>query len=156
MKLIMVLGAFLFVVMAQSEVLNLKAEYAIPVKNATDFQLNKFTLSNYVIDIKSPTDVSLYFAFPEDMVGRTDQQFAFKLTSVLENETKVLTGPQGKAVCKGKWIQAECTIILKKVRINEKKLKEILNQKYGPSESDRQFQLLKDFGNDPIGASKIL
>lgn len=145
-----------FLTQVQADVLNLKAEYSIPVTNQADFALNKFLVTEYQIDVRSPVDATLTFTLPEDMVGRPDQKMTFKTSAVLEDNTKILTGSSGTAICKGKWIEAQCTFVFKKVKVNQLKLKDILDQKLSPEESQRQLQLVLRFSNDPIGVTRII
>jgi hypothetical protein len=156
MKINLFLAAFFLSLLSQADVLNLKAEYSIPVTNPADFAINKFLISEYQIEVRSPVDATLTLTLPEDMVGRSDQKMTFKTTSILEDNTKILNGSSGTAVCKGKWIEAQCTFVFKKVKVNQNKLKEILDQKLSPEESQRQLQLVLRFSNDPIGVSKII
>lgn len=141
---------------AQTKVLSLHVEYEVPVTLAADLDVNKFLISDYVIDIPNANEATLRMKFPEDMTGRTDQKFEFKLTSVLSNEVKVLSGANGKVMCKGPWASAECTFVLKHISIDRINLQEVLAQKHDTQESHRRFQLLEKLSNDPIGVTRVL
>ena len=156
MKKIIFILATLGFSLSQAEIFNLKAEYSVPVPSAADFDLNKFLISDYQIEVRSTADATLTFTLPEDMVGRSDQKMVFLSTAILEDSTKILKGPSGTAVCKGPWTQAQCTFVFRKVKIDEAHLKDVLKLKLNPQDANRQLHLIQRFGNDPIGVSKIL
>ena len=138
------------------EILNLKAEYEIPVTDPADFTLNKFIINDYQIDVQSATDATLAFTFPEDMLGTTNQTVVFKTVSVLEDNTKNLSGNSGTAICKGPWGKAQCTFVLKNIGIDTENLRTLLKDKLTPDELERQINLITEFSVDPIGISKII
>ncbi len=156
MKKYILISLFMTSLNVFGEILNLKAEYEIPVTDPADFSLNKFIINDYQIDIHSATNVALAFTFPEEMVGTKDQTVVFKMVSVLEDNTKILSGNSGTAICKGPWGEAQCTFVLKNININTENLRNLLKDKLTPDELERQINLITDFSVDPIGISKII
>ena len=138
-----------------AETVYLAAQYSVPVTNEEDFALNTFTLENYKVDVISKTEAVMSFDLPADMTGVANQTLKFKLKSKLQDNTKILTSTNGKAICKGPWINMQCDFVFKKIATDEAQLKRIVSEKLPADQAAARLKILREFSNDPIGVAKI-
>ncbi len=138
-----------------AETLILNAQYSIPVTSNEELAVNTFDLANYQVNIESDSQALMSFDLPEDMTGVRGQKLKFALKGKLADGTKILSSRNGKAICKGLWVNMECSFVFKNINTNERELKKIVKAKMPAHELEMRLKLLKSFSNDPIGVAKV-
>ncbi len=147
---------FLISLRSHSEILNLKANYFIPVKNESDLNFNSFSLENYEVELFDDGQAQMRFELPQDVTGEIGYFYVLDLKKKSSPTTKLLVGQKAKALCDGPWTQMKCTIQFDPFKINSSNLKTILNEQLSPSDALTKFKILSEFSSDPIGLAEII
>ncbi len=156
MKKQILLAAFISVVsFARADVILLNAEYSVPTLIADELKVNTFTLENYQVETFPDGTATMKFKLPKTMVGHDQHKFDLQLVGLSEDSTKILSSPNAKAVCKGPWINMNCSIAFTKLSLDKKELKQVLLQNFGADEANVRLKLLFKFNTDPIGTVKV-
>lgn len=152
-----ILSAILFSLfsLAHADVILLNAEYSVPTLISDELKVNTFTLENYQVETFPDGNATMKFKLPKTMVGHDQHKFELKLVGLAEDSTKILSSPSAKAVCKGPWINMNCSIAFTKLSLDKKVLKQVLQQNFEADEANVRLKLLSKFNTDPIGTVKV-
>ena len=154
-KQILLVAFFSAISLAHADVILLNAEYSVPTLIADELKMNTFSLENYQVETFPDGNALMRFKLPKTMVGHDQHKFELKLVGVSEDSTKILSSPSAKAVCKGPWINMNCSIAFTKLSIDKKELKQALQQNFNADEANVRLKLLSKFNTDPIGTVKV-
>lgn len=155
MKKIILPALFFGLSIAQANVILLNAEYAIPTLVSEELKMNTFPLEKYQVETFEDGNALMSFQLPKTMVGHDQHKFELKLVGVSEDATKILSGPNAKAVCQGPWVNMSCSIAFTQLSVDKKGLKSALQQNFSPDEAATRFKMLLKFNTDPIGTVKV-
>lgn len=154
-KRILLATFFSAISFAHADVIMLNAEYSVPTLIADELKVNTFSLENYQVETFPDGNALMRFKLPKTMVGHDQHKFELKLVGLSEDSTKILSSPNAKAVCKGPWINMNCSIAFTKLSIDKKELKQALQQNFAADEANVRLKLLSKFNTDPIGTVKV-
>lgn len=136
---------------AQAEVLNLKAVYTVPVQEDVLRELATYEVPRYRVENSDDGSAKMAFNLPENLVGKKNLKIVLQLTSQ-EDQIKFFSGPKGDASCVGPWKKMTCEFQFRNLNIEKEKLKNFLDKKFQDKEvATKLFRIGSGFGDDPIG-----
>lgn len=139
--------------MAEDEVLNLKATFQVPVPSEKFAHLATFEITNFQIITNNKGVRYMSYTLPDDLTG---ELMTIKLPLISEgDDKKYFENEKGTADCSGKWIALECGVTFKNLEIKKNKVISHLFLKYGYNqETKNRIMVSSIFSNDPLGLLK--